>query len=78
MSRRSGGQQVNKAPCETPERDQIGFDERDHFLLVGSEFVGSNARVVDMTNGVIVHRFPKRSTAAIWVPMPATKARATH
>lgn len=46
----------------------LSFQEQGHLLLVGSEYRGRCARLVDMRTGEIVRRFPRNSFSAVWVP----------
>lgn len=51
-------------PCSS----QVAFEESTEWMLVGTEYNLECARLINMSSGEIVFRFPKNSRYSVWVP----------
>jgi hypothetical protein len=49
---------------------QIGFQQEGPYLLVAGEYIGANARVVDLRTGKIRFRAPSQARWSVWAPWP--------
>jgi hypothetical protein len=49
---------------------QLAFDDVDGFLLLGTEYVGSCSKLVNLRTGRVIRSFPERSRGSVWVSPP--------